>query len=185
MRSRRHPASQAIERSAFHRWRPSLVDDSTPAAGDADLDPAAGQVGAAVAVVVALSAWHLSGRQRRPPAGVRTLGMSSSSASNTAASGVLAAVTSSDSGMPPPSFARWSLEPGLARSTGFAPVWSPPCRPQAEGIHTHPRPVQPAGHAELVQQQLLQPLEHPSPSPLTEASPAGRHAAAAELAHRQ
>jgi hypothetical protein len=29
-RSRRHPASQAIERSAFQRWRPNRVDDSTP-----------------------------------------------------------------------------------------------------------------------------------------------------------
>ena len=70
----------------------------------------------------ALSAWTLAGRQRRPPAGVRTGGRSSSSASNTRLSLVLAPVTSSASGRPPPSTARCSLDPGLARSTGFAPV---------------------------------------------------------------
>src|ERR687898_288051 len=133
----------------------------------------------------ALSAWTFSGRQRRPPAGVRTLGMSSSSASNTRLSLVLAAVTTSDSGSPLPSAARCSLDPGLARSTGFAPHRSPPDRPQAGRIHTDPRPVQPAGLAELAQQQLLEPLEHPGGGPLGEPPPTGGHAAAAELAHRQ
>src|SRR5215211_6465261 len=133
----------------------------------------------------ALSAWTLAGRQRRPPAGVCTLGRSSSSASNTRLSLVLAAVTSSDSGSPPPSTARCSLDPRLARSTGFAPHRSPPDRPQADRIHADPRPVQLTGLAELVQQQLLEPLEHPSGGPLGEASPAGGHAAAAELADRQ
>ena len=42
---------------------------------------------------------------------------------------------------PGASAARCSLQPGLARSTGFAPVRSPPCRPQAEGIHADPGPV--------------------------------------------
>ena len=74
---------------------------------------------------------------------------------------VLAPVTSTDSGSPPPSTARCSLEPGLARSTGFAPTWSPPCGAQAEAVHAHARPVQPAGLAQLVQQQLLEPFEHP------------------------
>src|SRR5437773_7862162 len=111
--------------------------------------------------------------------------MSSSSASNTRLSLVLAPVTSSDSGSPPPSTARCSLDPRLARSTGFAPHRSPPDRPQADRIHADPRPVQPAGLAQFVQQQLLEPLEHPSGRPLGEPPPAGGHAAAAELAHRQ
>src|SRR6266540_3306089 len=99
--------------------------------------------------------------------------MSSSSASNTAASGVLAAVTSSDNGMPPPSFARCSLDPRLARSTGFAPVRSPPDRPQAEGVHGDPGPVELVGLAELIQQRLLEPLEHPGVGPLGKPPPAG------------
>src|SRR5829696_2196229 len=98
---------------------------------------------------------------------------------------VLAADTSSDSGSPVPSTARCSLDPRLARSTGFAPTWSPPCRAQADRVHAHPRPVQQPRGAQLVQQQLLEPLEHPRGRPLGEASPAGGHAAAAELAHRQ
>ena len=42
-----------------------------------------------------------------------------------------------------------------------------------------------SGCAELVRQQLLEPLEHPGVGPLGIPPPAGRHAAAAELAHRQ
>jgi hypothetical protein len=111
--------------------------------------------------------------------------MSSSSAWNTAASGVLAAVTSSHSGNPVPSAARWSLHPGLARSTGFAPVWSPPNRAQAKGVHGDPRPVERSGRAELVQQQPLQSFEHPGPGPLGKPPPATRHTAAAELTDRE
>jgi hypothetical protein len=132
-----------------------------PTAGDADPDPPAGQVGAAAAVVVGLVRVGLAWPAALATLGVTTLGMSSSSASKTAASGVLAAVTSSDSGMPPPSLATCSLDPGLARSTGFAPVRPPPHRPQTEGVHADPGPVQQARRAELVQQDLLEPLEHP------------------------
>src|SRR5512132_1634675 len=85
-----------------------------------------------------LSACTLAGRQRRPPAGVRTGEMSSPSASNTRLSLVLAPVTSSASGRPVPSTARCSLHPGLARSTGFAPHRSPPNSAEAEGIHADP-----------------------------------------------
>ena len=67
---------------------------------------------------------------------------------------------------PAASTARCSLDPRVARSTGFAPVRSPPDRPQAEGVHADPRPVQPTGLAQLVQQQLLEPLEHPGVGPL-------------------
>jgi hypothetical protein len=101
------------------------------------------------------------------------MGRSSSSASNTALSLVLAAVTSSDSGNPVPSAARCSLDPCLAGSTGFAPVWSPPNSAQAERVHTHPRPVHLTGRAELIQQHLLEPLEHPGACPLGQPPPTG------------
>jgi hypothetical protein len=133
-----------------------------PTAGDADLDPPLGKVAAAAALIVGLVGVNLLGAAAPTADRVRTLGMSSSSAWNTAASGVLAAVTSSDSGSPVPSAARWSLDPGLARSTGFAPARSPPNRAQAEGVHGDARPVQRSGCAELVQQQLLEPLEDPA-----------------------
>jgi hypothetical protein len=61
----------------------------------------------------------------------------------------------------------------------------PPDRPQAEAVHGDPGPVERADLAELVQQHRLQPLEHPSVGPLGKPPPAGRHRAAAELAHRQ
>jgi hypothetical protein len=40
-------------------------------------------------------------------------------------SATLAAVIAAVSGSPPPSQTRCSLDPGLPRSTGFAPTWSP------------------------------------------------------------
>ena len=74
-----------------------------------------------VGVALVRPATPLTGR-------VRTVGTWSRSASTTTASLVLAAVTSTDSGSPVASAARCSLGPRLARSTGFAPVWSPPER---------------------------------------------------------
>ncbi len=96
-----------------------------PTPGDADLDPSPGEVAAAAAVSEALSAWTFSGRRRRRPAWVRPGGRLSSSASNTRLSLLVAPGTSGDSGSPPLSTARWSLDPALARSTGLAPTWSP------------------------------------------------------------
>ena len=57
-----------------------------------------------------------------------------------------------DNGSPLPSTARCSLDPPLARSTGFAPHRSPPDRPHADRVHADPRPVQLTGLAQLVQQ---------------------------------
>ena len=56
---------------------------------------------------------------------IRIGGMSSNTASNMVESLALAALTISDSGSPPASPARCSLDPCLPRSTGFAPVRSP------------------------------------------------------------
>jgi hypothetical protein len=64
-------------------------------------------------------------RHRPCRAGVSTAGTSSGSASNSRVSLTLAAVTAAVSGRPRPSLTRCSLDPGLPRSTGCAPTWSP------------------------------------------------------------
>jgi hypothetical protein len=87
--------------------------------------------------------------------------MSSSSVSDTMLSLVMAPVISTDSGSPPPSPVACSSDPGLARSTGFAPRWFPRLRAGCK-VHADSRPVQPAALPELIQQQLFQPLEHPA-----------------------
>jgi hypothetical protein len=73
---------------------------------------------------------RFSGRVRRRPAGVRTGGMSATTAWNVVVvSLTLAAVTTAVSGTPPSSQTSCSLVPGLPRSTGFAPTWSPHAGP--------------------------------------------------------
>jgi hypothetical protein len=78
----------------------------------------------------------------------------------------LAAVTAAVSGSPSPSQTTWSLLPGLPRSTGFAPTWSPTPGPHAHGVHTGPRPVQPALLAQPVQDLEMQGVEHAGLRPL-------------------
>jgi hypothetical protein len=58
----------------------------------------------------------------------------------------LAAVTTTLSGSPPPSQTRWTLLPGLPRSTGFAPTWSPHAWPARSWCPGSPGPT-PAGPA--------------------------------------
>jgi hypothetical protein len=113
------------DRSTRQRWRPSRVDDSTPRRAIRDLIPRRRSQTRLAALSYPLSAWTLCGRTRRRPDGVRTGGMSSTTAWNIVVSATLAAVTTAVSGSPPPSQTRWSLLPGLPRSTGFAPTWSP------------------------------------------------------------
>jgi hypothetical protein len=72
---------------------------------------------------------RFSRRVRRRPAGVRTGGMSATTAWNMVVSLTLAAVTTAVRGSPPPSQTSCSLVPGLPRSTGFAPTWSPHAGP--------------------------------------------------------
>jgi hypothetical protein len=96
---------------------------STP--GDPTPDPAPPQIRPAVVDVVGFVGVALSGRQRRRPEGPSTAGTSSSSASSSMPSLRLAAVMTTASGRPPPSQATCSLDPGLPRSTGLAPTWSP------------------------------------------------------------
>jgi hypothetical protein len=93
----------------------------------------------------------------------------------------LAAVTAAVSGSPPPSQTRWSLLPGLPRSTGFAPTWSPHawrarswCPHSPASSPADPPP--PAGRGPGGGGHRTRRL-----GPLGEAPPAGRWRAAAEL----
>jgi hypothetical protein len=102
--------------------------------------------------------------------------------STTAASMVTSAAVS---GSPPSSQTRWSLLPGLPRSTGFAPTWSPTTGAHAHGVHARPRPVQLALLAQPVQDGKVQGVEHAGSGPLGEPAPAGRRRATAKLAGGQ
>jgi hypothetical protein len=100
-------------------------------------------------------------------------------------SGRLAAVTAAVSGSPCPSQTSWILDPGLPRSTGFAPTWSPALGAHAGRVHAGARPVQPALLAEPVEDVEVEPLEHARLRPLGKPPPGGRWRAAAELLSRQ
>jgi hypothetical protein len=54
------------------------------------------------------------------------------------------------------------LDPGLQRSTGLAPTWAPTLGADTHGVHTGPRPVQPALFAQPVQHLQVQLIEHPA-----------------------
>jgi hypothetical protein len=100
-------------------------------------------------------------------------------------SGMLAAVTTEVSGSPLPSQARWSLDPGLPRSTGFAPTWSPAFGAHAGRVHARARPVQPARQTKPVQHLQMELLEHSGLGPLVQPAPRRRRQATAELHGRQ
>src|SRR5215218_6407660 len=88
--------------------------------------------------------------------------MSATTAWNTVVSLTLAAVTTAVRGSPLPSQTKCSLDPGLPRSTGFAPRWSPTLGPHAHGVHAHPLPVQLALGTKAVQDPKVQGIEHPA-----------------------
>src|SRR5215218_7930109 len=100
--------------------------------------------------------------------------MSPMTAWNMVVSLILAAVTTAVSGSPPPSQTRWSLLPGLPRSTGFAPTWSPALGPHAHGVHARLRPVQLALLAQAIQHLQVELVEHAGVDPFGEPPPAGR-----------
>jgi hypothetical protein len=76
-------------------------------------------------MVVGLVGMHLAGPRRRRPVGMRIAGVSSSSVSSMVESLALAALRTTDSGSPPRSPARCSLDPCLPDRLGLAPVRSP------------------------------------------------------------
>jgi hypothetical protein len=143
---RRQLLSQDNARSIFQRWRPSRVEDSIPRRAIRGLIPRRRRYARFTPLSYALSAWILPGRVRRRPDGVRIGGTSSRTAWNMLVSLTLAAVTAAVSGSPPPSQTRWSLLPGLPRSTGFAPTWSPHAWP-ARSWCPHWPATSPAGPA--------------------------------------
>jgi hypothetical protein len=96
-----------------------------PTPGDPRPDPTPPKIGGVGAAVIPLVGVKLDGPGAPPPRRVRTAGTSSTTASNMVVSLTLAAVTAAVSGSPLPSQTRCSLLPGLPRSTGFAPTWSP------------------------------------------------------------
>jgi hypothetical protein len=71
-----------------------------------------------------LSAWSLPARCGAAPTGANRRQVVHDRL-HMVVSLTLAAVTPAASGSPPPSQTRWTLLPGLPRSTGFAPTWSP------------------------------------------------------------
>lgn len=77
------------------------------------------------------------------------------------------------SGVPCVSVIRWCLEPGLRRSTGLGPGWSPCERAQVRGVHQRGREVQQARRAKLGEQQLVQLLPDPGLVPLGQPPPTG------------
>jgi hypothetical protein len=60
-------------------------------------------------------------------------------------SATLAAVTTAVSGSPPPSQTRWSLDPGLPRSTGLRPHGPPTLGPHAQAALIFAEKALPAG----------------------------------------
>src|SRR4029453_19216891 len=110
--------------------------------------------------------------------------MSATTAWNRVVSFTLAAVTTAARGSPPPSQTRWSLLPGLPRSTGLRPHGPPTPGPHAHGVDARPLPVQPAFLTEAVQDLQVQ-LGDPGVGPLRQSPPAGRGRPAAKLAGGQ
>jgi hypothetical protein len=123
-----------------------------------------------------LLACSLAGRRRgRPgrPRGPSTAGTASTSCSSSYESWVLAADTPTANGMPAASISRWYMEPGLPRSTGFAPVSSPPPGPHAGAVDGRPGPVDLGVVAQPVQQPMMQLLPDAGLLPVPQPPPAG------------
>jgi hypothetical protein len=115
-----------------------------------------------------------------PPSRGPDRGMSATTAWNMVVSLTLAAVTTAVRGRPLPSQTRWSLLPGLPRSTGLCPHGPPTPGPHAHGVDARPLPVQPAFLTEAVQDVQVQ-LGDPGVGPLGQPPPAGRGRAAAQF----
>jgi hypothetical protein len=155
------------------------------AAGNAGSDATPAQVGVAAPMIVGLVSMDLA-RPALPTAGrhadrwdILQHGLEHGGVM------ALAELMITEIGSPPRSPARCSLDPALPRSTGFAPVKSPLYRPQAEGVEVDPPKVDPAGRTQLVQQQHLELVEHPSFGPLIQPPPAGGRRTAAQFLGRQ
>jgi hypothetical protein len=160
--------------------KPGRGLDAAP--GDPRGDPTAPQPGTVAGAVVALVGVDLAGPSAPLTRRRAHRGRSSTIACSMVTSGRLAAVTAAVSGSPRPSQTSWILDPGLPRSTGFAPTWSPPTFGAHAGrVHAGARPVQPALLAEPVEDLQVQLLEHARLGPFGKATPSGRRRAAAQF----
>jgi hypothetical protein len=83
------------------------------------------------------------------------------------------------------SISRWYLDPGLPRSTGFAPTSSPPSGPHADRVDGGPGPVDLTVIAQPVQQPVMQGLPDAGGLPVAQPPPAGHAAATAQLTSGQ
>ena len=92
--------------------------------------------------------------------------MASTSSSNTIESWVLAALSITQSGMPPRSTVTWRFEPAFPLSVGFLPVFSSPFCRDARRIQRGPFPIYLVGFSEAVQKDFVQTLPHPGLLPL-------------------
>jgi hypothetical protein len=111
--------------------------------GDPRPDPTPAQPGTVGCAVIARVGVDLAG-PGAPPGGLRTAGMSSTTAWNKVVSAMLVAVTTTVSGSPLPSQTRWSLLPGLPRSTGICAHMSPHAW-RARSWRPHSPATSPAG----------------------------------------
>jgi hypothetical protein len=73
------------------------------------------------------------------------------------------------------------LGPGLAAIDRVGAGQVPPLTAAGEGVHPDPLQIDPAGRAQLVQQQRLEVVEHAGAGPLVQPPPAGGGRAAAQL----
>ena len=82
---------------------------------------------------------------------------------------------------PAPLAGEVDLGPGMPRSTGFAPTWSPAFGAHTGRVHTRARPVQPARQTKPVQHLQMELLEHPGHGPLVQPAPCRRRRPAAKF----
>ena len=153
--------------------------DPTPS--DPRPDPTPAQIGAVAGAVVALVSVQLAGSGPPPPGWGQHRRDIVQDRREHGRVGMLAAVTTAVSGSPLPSQARWILDPGLPRSTGFAPTWSPAFGAHTGRVHAGARPVQPARQTKPVQHLQMELLEHPGLGPLVQPAPCRRRRAIAKF----
>lgn len=129
-----------------------------------------------------LSAWSLLGRHRGRPVSPGTLGMASTSTSNTTEPWRLAPVTLGAKGTPRRSTARWRLLSSLPRSVGFGPVCllAPGAR-YRRAVDARPPPVDLVMLAQTLEQRQMQSLPNTVSLPVAQAAPACHTAAKAQF----
>src|SRR3712207_2768018 len=107
--------------------------------------------------------------------------MASTTSPRTFESWTFAALSTTASGTPFRSETRWRLEPGLPRSVGFFPTFSPPFWPPRSPNRARPSTSDLVGLPQPVQQDSVQPAPHTRLLPVAQPPPARRTGPAAHL----